>query len=327
MVPFCHTANSSYEYEGPVTKLTDLIVFNDKQLAARYAAGKIPMATLLEAYLDGAIDIPNMDAFLDARRDLVNFSLTKKHFEFFFTRMIPEVAIHSKSQDKRIVREHYDRGDDFFAALLGETMIYTAGIFIDPAESLEQAQKNKMDLVCRKLMIEPGHELLDVGCGWGDARGPRRPALRRTLDGGDGDPRVVASPQTLVRVPPSATDDVVLAGPHRRGIRGSTLRRGVRQSAQEQLTIGRRVPDPVIVAGNAAHVDEHLDSPLVGIRKHGQVAGFREFGRGGQCMYRRSERAGLRGAASQVAGAAVADRQSDEPRQGSSPSPVSSHLR
>ena len=150
-----------------MTKLTDLIVFNDKQLAARYAAGKIPMATLLEAYLDGAIDIPNMDAFLDARRDLVDFSLTKKHFEFFFTRMIPEVAIHSKSQDKRIVREHYDRGDDFFEAFLGDRMVYTSAIFNDEHESLEQAQDNKMNLVCRKLMLRPGDEMLDIGCGWG----------------------------------------------------------------------------------------------------------------------------------------------------------------
>jgi cyclopropane fatty-acyl-phospholipid synthase-like methyltransferase len=150
-----------------VTKLTDLIVFKDKQLAARYAAGKIPMATLFEAYLDGAVDIPNMDAFLDARRDLVNFNLTKKHFEFFFTRMIPEVAIHSKAQDERIVREHYDRGDDFFEAFLGERMVYTSAIFNDEHETLEQAQDNKMNLVCRKLMLQPGQEMLDIGCGWG----------------------------------------------------------------------------------------------------------------------------------------------------------------
>jgi sphingolipid C9-methyltransferase len=150
-----------------VTKLTDLIIFNDKQLASRYAAAKIPMGTLLEAYLDGAIDIPNMDAFLDARRDLVNFNLTQKHFEFFFTRMIPEVAIHSKSQDERIVREHYDRGDDFFEAFLGDRMVYTSAIFNDEHESLEQAQDNKMNLVCRKLMLRPGDEMLDIGCGWG----------------------------------------------------------------------------------------------------------------------------------------------------------------
>ncbi|HEV3192909.1 MAG TPA: cyclopropane-fatty-acyl-phospholipid synthase family protein, partial [Polyangiaceae bacterium] len=150
-----------------MTKLTDLIIFNDRQLASRYAAAKIPMGILLEAYLDGAIDIPNMDAFLDARRDLVNFNLTQKHFEFFVTRMIPEVAIHSKSQDKRIVREHYDRGDDFFEAFLGDRMVYTSAIFNDEHESLEQAQDNKMNLVCRKLMLRPGDEMLDIGCGWG----------------------------------------------------------------------------------------------------------------------------------------------------------------
>jgi cyclopropane fatty-acyl-phospholipid synthase-like methyltransferase len=152
---------------NPVTLLTDHVVFNDKKLAARYAAGKIPMTTLFEAYLDGDVDIPDMDAFLDARASIVNYTLTKHHAEFLFTRFIPEVAIHSKSQDERIVREHYDRGDDFFEAFLGDRMVYTAGWFRDENESLEQGQDNKMDLVCRKLMVRPGDEMLDIGCGWG----------------------------------------------------------------------------------------------------------------------------------------------------------------
>ena len=150
-----------------MNKLTDHIRFNDTALASKYAQGKIPMTTLFEAYLDGAIDIPDMDAFLDARRDLVDYTLTKHHFEFLFTRFIPEVAIHSKDQDKRIVREHYDRGNDFFDAFLGERMVYTSAFFRDDQESLEQAQDNKMDLVCRKLMVAPNHEMLDIGCGWG----------------------------------------------------------------------------------------------------------------------------------------------------------------
>ncbi|HSY23984.1 MAG TPA: cyclopropane-fatty-acyl-phospholipid synthase family protein, partial [Polyangiaceae bacterium] len=150
-----------------MNKLTDHIRFNDTALATKYAQGKIPMTTLFEAYLDGAVDIPDMDAFLDARRDLVDYTLTKHHFEFLFTRFIPEVAIHSKEQDKRIVREHYDRGNDFFDAFLGERMVYTSAFFRDEQESLEQAQDNKLDLVCRKLLVEPNHEMLDIGCGWG----------------------------------------------------------------------------------------------------------------------------------------------------------------
>jgi cyclopropane fatty-acyl-phospholipid synthase-like methyltransferase len=148
-------------------RLLDLVDFKDSKLDGRYAARPMPMATLVEAYLDGAVDIPDMDAFLDARRDVVTFDLTLDHVKFLVTRMIPEWLIHSRAQDRRIVRDHYDRGNDFFEAFLGETMVYTSGYFRDPGESLEEAQANKMDLVCRKLGVRRGHDLLDIGCGWG----------------------------------------------------------------------------------------------------------------------------------------------------------------
>jgi cyclopropane fatty-acyl-phospholipid synthase-like methyltransferase len=152
-----------------VTTQNELVVFNDKALEARHAAGRIPMTTLFEAYLDGEVDIPDMDAFLDARDRIVTYSLTMEHVKQLVTRMIPEWTIHSMNQDKRIVREHYDRGNDFFEAFLGDRMVYTAGFFTksDESETLEQAQDNKIDLVCRKLMTRPGDELLDIGCGWG----------------------------------------------------------------------------------------------------------------------------------------------------------------
>jgi cyclopropane fatty-acyl-phospholipid synthase-like methyltransferase len=153
-----------------MTNLADYVLFRDSKLAARYAGGagtKIPMTTLFEAYLDGKVDIPDMDAFLDARGDLVKYTLTEDHVKFFFTRMIPEVVIHSKEQDERIVRDHYDRGDDFFEAFLGDRMVYTSGIFTNENQTLEQAQDDKIDLVCSKLQLKPGERLLDIGCGWG----------------------------------------------------------------------------------------------------------------------------------------------------------------
>ena len=97
-----------------MTHLADYVLFRDSTLAARFAGGsgsKIPMTTLFEAYLDGKVDIPDMDAVLDARSDLVKYTLTDDHVKFFFTRMIPEVAIHSKAQDERIVRDHFGRID------------------------------------------------------------------------------------------------------------------------------------------------------------------------------------------------------------------------
>lgn len=151
-----------------MARLTDHVVFKDSKLARRYANKPMPMATLYEAYFDGALDIPgDIYALLRNRHDFVTWSLTREHLRWAVTNFIPEVAIHSKKQDQRIVREHYDRGNDFFGWFLGERMVYTSGFFETRAESLEQAQDNKMNLVCRKLQLEKGERLLDIGCGWG----------------------------------------------------------------------------------------------------------------------------------------------------------------
>jgi sphingolipid C9-methyltransferase len=150
-------------------KLTDYVVFNDRKLARKYADGRIPMATLYEAYFDGDIDIPgDIYAFLKDRNLFVKYTLTPEHLKWAVTNFIPEVTIHSKAQDQRIVREHYDRGNDFFGWFLGERMVYTSAFFSNPAtESCEQGQDNKMNLVCQKLQLKPGERLLDIGCGWG----------------------------------------------------------------------------------------------------------------------------------------------------------------
>jgi hypothetical protein len=56
-----------------MTESSPLLVFNDRKLEARYASRKIPMTTLIEAYLEGSMDIPDMDAFLDARNSVLHF--------------------------------------------------------------------------------------------------------------------------------------------------------------------------------------------------------------------------------------------------------------
>jgi cyclopropane-fatty-acyl-phospholipid synthase len=65
------------------------------------------------------------------------------------------------------VRHHYDVSNEFFALFLDESMTYSCAIFSRGAETLEEAQRTKLDLVCSKLALEPGERLLDVGCGWG----------------------------------------------------------------------------------------------------------------------------------------------------------------
>jgi sphingolipid C9-methyltransferase len=148
--------------------LTDYVVFQDQKLAARYAKKPIPMSVLYEAYFDGDLDIPGDIYQLLRNRNLyVKYSITKEHLKWAVTNFVPEVAIHSKSQDRRIVREHYDRGNDFFGWFLGERMVYTSGFFTHEGESVEQAQDNKMNRVCQKLQLQAGERMLDIGCGWG----------------------------------------------------------------------------------------------------------------------------------------------------------------
>src|SRR2546423_376729 len=103
-----------------MAKLSNFVKFNDQGLAKKYPDGTpIPMSTLFEAYFDGALDLPdNLEPFFDRRHLFVSYDLTVEHLKFLFTRFIPEVAIHSKAQDQRIVRSHYDRGNDFFEAFL-----------------------------------------------------------------------------------------------------------------------------------------------------------------------------------------------------------------
>ncbi|MEO5588872.1 MAG: cyclopropane-fatty-acyl-phospholipid synthase family protein [Gemmatimonadaceae bacterium] len=65
------------------------------------------------------------------------------------------------------IQHHYDVGNDFYRLWLDERMVYTCAFFSSDDELLEDAQLAKLDLICRKLRLEPGQRLLDIGCGWG----------------------------------------------------------------------------------------------------------------------------------------------------------------
>jgi cyclopropane-fatty-acyl-phospholipid synthase len=74
---------------------------------------------------------------------------------------------HSKARDAAAISHHYDVSNDFYRLVLGETMTYSCAYFASPEKSLDEAQAAKHDLVCRKLDLQPGMRLLDVGSGWG----------------------------------------------------------------------------------------------------------------------------------------------------------------
>jgi len=74
---------------------------------------------------------------------------------------------HSQERDARAVRHHYDLPPEFFALFLDESMTYSCAVFSRGAETLEQAQEQKLEMVCSKLGLSPGERVLDIGCGWG----------------------------------------------------------------------------------------------------------------------------------------------------------------
>ena len=74
---------------------------------------------------------------------------------------------HSRTRDANAIGKHYDVSNEFYEKVLGPSMAYTCAVFPKPDASLEEAQEEKFDLVARKLGLEPGMRLLDIGCGWG----------------------------------------------------------------------------------------------------------------------------------------------------------------
>ena len=82
-------------------------------------------------------------------------------------RRMVEGFMHSPERDAEAIHHHYDVSNRFYEMVLGPSMTYTCACFPTEDASLEEAQAHKYDLVCRKLDLQPGQRLLDVGCGWG----------------------------------------------------------------------------------------------------------------------------------------------------------------
>jgi cyclopropane-fatty-acyl-phospholipid synthase len=84
-----------------------------------------------------------------------------------FLRLPHYVLRHTRPRDAEAMRFTYDTGNAFYRLWLDEYMQYTCGYFRTGAEDLDGAQRAKLELICRKLRLKPGHRLIDVGCGWG----------------------------------------------------------------------------------------------------------------------------------------------------------------
>lgn len=142
------------------------LAFKDRATLWRFLVS--PAYTCGEAYSSGRIQIsgglvPFVEAVLCARVSLNQApSLRRAVLEFLGPR-----RINTLRSAKRKIQRHYDIGNDFYKLWLDETLQYTCAFFPDPTVDLEAAQRAKMDLIARKLNLQPGERVLEVGCGWG----------------------------------------------------------------------------------------------------------------------------------------------------------------
>lgn len=149
-------------------KWEDYLTVSDKKFGAAWKGRRIPIETMVEAYMNKKVDFKG-DALktLWLRNDLFRLCFSLGHLKFFTAKFVGQLLHHSQQADTAEVRDVYDRGNDFYRWFLGPRMVYTSGIFESPDESLEDAQDRKMDIVCRQTKMQPGMKHLDIGCGWG----------------------------------------------------------------------------------------------------------------------------------------------------------------
>jgi cyclopropane-fatty-acyl-phospholipid synthase len=145
------------------------------RLIRHYAAGHIDLAG------GSLIDLGHLVGDRDVRRRLKSMSRMKvaRHLLPFLgaSGKAPPAArgaagnvsgeARSQARSQDFIQFHYDVGNDFYRLFLDAEMIYTCAYFTDPANTLDRAQQDKLDMICRKLRLRPGERFLDIGCGWG----------------------------------------------------------------------------------------------------------------------------------------------------------------
>jgi cyclopropane-fatty-acyl-phospholipid synthase len=121
------------------------------------------LGALGEAFIDGRIDIDGdiLDVIASAER------LAAAGGAPATARIAAAIATHSPAQDRDDVQHHYDVGNEFYRLWLDDRMLYSCAYFETGKETITAAQLAKLNHICRKLRLQPGERLLDIGCGWG----------------------------------------------------------------------------------------------------------------------------------------------------------------
>jgi cyclopropane-fatty-acyl-phospholipid synthase len=121
--------------------------------------------SLGEAYIKGYFDISGS---IKELYELVCDRLLHKYQRKKPIQRIANFLVNSGQKERKNIEFHYNVPSEFYRLFLGETMGYTCGYYTDENTGMDDAQIEKMDIICRKLRLKPDEALLDIGCGWGN---------------------------------------------------------------------------------------------------------------------------------------------------------------
>ena len=143
----------------------DIQVHNPKVYSRILRQGSLGLG---ESYMDGWWSCERIDAFVQRLYEANLRSQVNNWIDLAAMLSAMLVNLQAGTRAFTVGKSHYDLDNELYRAMLGPRMIYSCGYWKN-ARNLDDAQEAKLDLVCRKLYLEPGMRVLDIGCGWGGA--------------------------------------------------------------------------------------------------------------------------------------------------------------
>jgi cyclopropane-fatty-acyl-phospholipid synthase len=142
------------------------IVVHDKRFWRRIALfGNIGLG---DAYVDGWWDCSAIDEMIHRLLDVASRRERQPWIVYLCGYLTGTIFnLQSLPRAFQVGERHYDIGNDLYEAMLGKDLVYSCAYWQAGAKSLEEAQRDKLELVCRKISLKPGMRVLDIGCGWG----------------------------------------------------------------------------------------------------------------------------------------------------------------
>ncbi len=142
----------------------DIRVHDESFLDRVLAHGSLALG---ESYMDGSWDCAELDSMLCRLLDAHLDRRVRTLDDYWYAARARLLNL-SRRRPFEIGRRHYDLGNDLYRAMLGKRLVYSCAYWRH-ARDLDEAQQNKLDLICRKLGFSSGMRVLDIGCGWGEA--------------------------------------------------------------------------------------------------------------------------------------------------------------